>query len=151
MYEARGKLRYSLKKPESTQNWWLVLDCSDEVIGQYYRHLYWLDHNKGHKLCSPYWGSHVTVVRNEEPPNKELWWKYEGLEVVFNYRAPVRTNKGPERFRSFWWLDVVCPRFDEIRVELGLPPNPDRTYHMTIGSDENEINRTFYQELWKNG
>jgi hypothetical protein len=43
---------------------------------------------------------------------------------------------------------VVCPRFDEIREELGLPPNPDRTYHMTVGSVEEEKNKHIYERMW---
>jgi len=146
MYETSGFLRYSLKKETSDQNWWLVLDCKTEEIGKYYRHLYWLEHNKGHKLSSPYWGSHVSIVRNEEPPNKELWWAHSGEEVYFHYIPGVRTNYTPERYRSFWWLDVICPRFDEIRVELGLLPNSDGIFHMTIGSWDNEENKgKFYR------
>lgn len=148
MFKATGVIRCSLKKPSSDQNWWMVLDCDTEEIGRYYRHLYWLDHSKAIKLSKPYWGAHVTVVRNEEPPNTSLWWTYDGEKVEFDYRPGVRTNYSSERFRSFWWVDVICPRFDEIRVELGLPENPDRTYHMTIGSAENEANRHIYERMW---
>jgi hypothetical protein len=148
LYEAQGRLRYSLKKPDSDQNWWLVLDCETESIGSYYRHLYWMSRNKGHKLCRPYWGSHITVVRNEQPPNENKWWAYEGEIITFQYMPGVRDNYGPERYRSFYWVDVICPRFDEIRVELGLPRNPDGIFHMTIGSTDNEANRHIYERLW---
>ena len=148
MHTALGTLRCSLKKPDSDQNWWMVLDSSTEEIGRYYRHLYRLEHSKAGNLAKPYWGAHVTVVRNEEPPNAKLWWNYDGETVEFSYRSGVRTNFSPERFRSFWWVDVVCPRFDAIREELGLTPNPDRTYHMTIGSAENEKNRAVYERMW---
>jgi hypothetical protein len=148
VFKATGVIRCSLKKPSSDQNWWMVLDCDTEEIGRYYRHLYWLNHSKAIKLSRPYWGAHVTVVRNEEPPNKSLWWGYDGEKVEFDYRPGVRTNYSDERFRSFWWVDVICPRFDEIRVELGLLENPDRTYHMTIGSAENEANRLVYEQMW---
>lgn len=148
IHKAEGTLRCSLKKESSDQNWWMVLDSATEDIGRYYRHLYWLAHCRGAKLSKPYWGSHITVVRNEEPPNRDLWWNYDGERVEFTYRPLVRNNHSNERFRSFWWVDVVCPRFDEIRVELGLLPNPDRTYHMTIGSAENEANRHIYEQMW---
>ena len=148
MFKATGVLRASLKKPSSDQNWWMVCDVSDEDIGRYYRHLYWLEHNKCRKLSRPYWGSHITVVRNEEPPNTNLWWNYDGEQVEFHYLAGVDDNYGPERFRSFYWVNVVCPRFEEIRVELGLHKNPDGIYHMTIGSTENEANRHVYERMW---
>jgi len=128
----------------------MVLDCSTEEIGRFYRHLYWLEHNKGHKLAKPYWGSHVTVVRNEEPPNRHLWWNYGGERISFDYFPRVDTNYSDRRFRSFYWLNVVCPRFEEIRVELGLAKNPDGIYHMTIGCIENEANRHVYEQMWMN-
>jgi hypothetical protein len=108
-----------------------------------------LEHNKGQKLSRPYWGSHSTVVRNEVPPNVDKWWSYHGEHVVFQYKPGVKDNYGPHRFRSFYWLDVVCDRFEEIRAELGLPGNPDKTYHMTIGSVENEANRHVYDRMWQ--
>ena len=148
-YRATGKITSSLKKPDSDQNWWMVLDDISENLGRYYRNLYFLDHNKGKKLCKPYWGAHVTIVRNEIPPNLAKWWDYHEEEVEFEYIPGVRDNFGPERYRSFFWLDVRCPRFDEIRAELGLPPNPDRTYHVTIGSIEDERNRAAYEAMWE--
>lgn len=149
MFEASGVLQCSLKKPGSDQNWWMVLSCASEEIGRYYRHLYWLDNYKCAKLNRPYWGTHVTVVRNEVPPNLDLWHSYDGEEVTFQYRPGVRDNYGPLRYRSFYWLDVICPRFEEIRVELGLPKNSDGIYHSTIGSVENEANREYYKNLWR--
>ncbi len=148
VHNAEGVLRCSLKKSESDQNWWMVLDCSTEEIGRYYRHLYWLEHSKGDKIAKPYWGAHITVIRNEEPPNKSLWWNYDGERVEFQYSPGVETNYSDERFRSFWWLNVVCPRFEEVRVELGLAKNSDGIYHMTIGSAENESNRQIYEQMW---
>jgi len=126
----------------------MVCDADSQEIGSYYRSLYWLDHNKGQKLLRPYWPLHVTVVRNEEPPNHDLWWNHDGESVTFYCLPRVRTNWSPERFRSFYWLDVVCPRFEEIRVELGLPKNSDGIYHMTIGCSENEANRALYEAMW---
>jgi hypothetical protein len=146
--KAAGTIRCSVKKPDSDQNWWMVLDCNTEEIGRYYRHLYWMDHCKGTKLSKPYWGAHITVVRNEEPPNKDLWWNYDGERIEFDYSPYVRTNLSDERFRSFWWVDVICPRFEEIRVELGLPKNSDGVYHMTIGSRDNGANRHIYEQMW---
>lgn len=141
MFKAAGRLRCSVKHPNSDQNWWLVLDCDTEEIGRYYRLLYWLDHNKGRKLHRPYWNAHVTVVRNEEPPNASRWWDYEGEYVEFSYLPSVGNNYSDERFRSFYWVNVICPRFEEVRTELGLPRNSDGIYHMSIGVIENEANK----------
>lgn len=148
-HKARGTVRCSPRREGRDQNWWMVLDCTTEEIGRYYRHLYWLEHSKGSdKLAKPYWNAHVTIVRNEEPPNKDLWWGYSGEKVEFSYLPGVRTNQTDDRFRSFWWVDVICPRFEEIRVELGLPKNSDGIYHMTIGCSENEKNRELYEQMW---
>jgi len=148
-HEAKGTIKCSLKKQDSDQDWWMVLDNIDEEIGQYHRHLWWLEHNKGKKLSRPYWGTHVTIIRNEIPPNINKWWNFHQEEIVFQYFPGVMDNYGPERYRSFYWLDVFCPKFDKIRQELGLHPNPDRIYHMTIGSIENEANRDIYKRIWK--
>jgi len=145
---ASGKIECSLKKPKSNQVWWMVLRNIDENIGCYYRYLYWLDHNKGQKLARPYWGSHITIVRNEIPPHRDLWWNYHGEEIKFEYFPDVHNNWSPERYRSFYWLNVRCPRFDQIRVELGLDPNPDGLYHVTIGSVENAANKDRYEAMW---
>ncbi|MGD9727426.1 MAG: hypothetical protein AB7V39_13695 [Nitrospiraceae bacterium] len=126
----------------------MVADASDQTIGSYYRHLYWLDHNKGRKLLRPYWPLHVTIVRNEMPPNHGSWWSYDGEVVAFYCVPRVRDNDGGERYRSFYWLDVISSRFEEIRVELGLKKNPDGIYHMTIGTTENEDNKAAYQAMW---
>ena len=149
MLKAEGIIRCSLKRPSSDQTWWMVLACSTEEIGRYYRHLYWLDCAKGSKLSKPYWNSHVTVVRNEEPPNNGRWWDYDGELVEFHYIPGVDDNYSNARFRSFYWLNVICPRFEEIREELGLHKNPDGIYHMTIGSIENEANRHIYEAMWR--
>lgn len=149
-HTVEGVIRCSLRRPDSDQRWWMVADCTTQEIGSYYRNLYHLEHNKGAKLLRPYWPLHVTIVRNEEPPNKERWWDYDGERVEFHYLPGVRTNETPERFRSFYWVDVICPRFEQIRVELGLPKNDDGIYHMTIGTSENEANRTAYEALWGN-
>lgn len=150
MHSAEGILRCSVRRAASDQRWWMVADVVDQEVGRYYRNLYHLEHNRGAKLLRPYWPLHVTVVRNEEPPNKKLWWNYDGERVTFNYLGGVRTNETPERFRSFYWVDVICPRFEEIRVELGLPKNSDGIYHMTIGTTENEQNRAAYEAMWGN-
>jgi len=148
LHKVDGTIRCSVRRPDSDQNWWMVADCADQEIGSYYRGLYWLEHNKGSKLMRPYWPLHVTVVRNEEPPNVGRWWDYDGEQLDFYHLPCVRTNWTAERYRSFYWLDVICPRFEEIRVELGLAKNPDGIYHMSIGTVENEENREAYERMW---
>ena len=151
MYTSTGTLRYSPKRQESSQHWWLILDC-DPLLGQYYRHLYRQAHHQCRKLARPFWGPHITICRNEEPDDahKHLWDAYEGEEIEFHYDGGVKDNYSAERYRSFYWINVVCPRFEEIRQELGLAPISEawtRTgadFHLTIGSWENPARKDWF-------
>ena len=144
MYTATGTLRYSPKRQETSQHWWLILDCDPE-LGQYYRYLYYQMHHQCRKLARPFWGPHITVVRNEEPDDdhKHLWDLHAGEPIEFQYSGGINDNYSEDRYRSFYWLEVVCPRMDEIREELGLS-DPFRGYHLTIGSWENPKRRDWY-------
>lgn len=141
-YEAKGTLRYSPQRlgGEESQKWWLVIDCQDD-ISEYYRHVIHIESYKTLKLQKPYWGSHITVIRNEEPPNQELWKKYDGQEIVFKYGNHIGTNYSPERWKSFWWLDSRCEWALDIREELGLRREPYPQFHLTIGNITDEQNR----------
>jgi hypothetical protein len=77
-----------------------------------------------------YWDCHVTVVRNEEPPDdkKDLWGKYEGEILEIRYSPEVHTNG------LFYWLSVDCDRLYLLREELGLPRQPEYPFHITIGN-----------------
>lgn len=153
MNVSRGTLRYSVKRDSSSQNWWLVLDC-DPNLGDYYRHLCSIQNVGRLKLAAPYWGPHITVSRNEEPPDshKHLWGAYEGEVVSFSYATGIRDNYSPERYRSFFWLEVECQRLHDIRKELGLPPIATAwvgNFHLTIGCWENPDRREWYLRNFK--
>lgn len=123
-----GILRYSPKLlgDRISEKWWLVLDCDPE-ISSYYRHLFHIQNYKSQKLLMPAWDSHVTIIRNEEPPNKELWEAYAGERVEYEYCHDSKTDG------NYWWLDVICPRLIEIREELGLSPQPLYPLHLSFG------------------
>lgn len=126
MFTSKGKLRYSPKLlGNRNEKYWLVLDCDPE-IGRYYRYLYRIGAYKN--LGRPSWKEHITVVRNEEPPNKHLWEKYEGEIVEFSYGHDIIDNS------VYYWLAVQSSRLDEIRVELGLSKIPEFPFHVTIGN-----------------
>jgi len=111
-------------KGESHSNpWWLIAE-SDIGIIEYYR----AQTMKQYKirLDPPGYGSHVSIVRGEEPINKEFWHTLNGREVQFRYTHLVYTNG------FHWWLNVLCPEYDEIRVQLGFPPE-GRSLHLTVG------------------
>lgn len=108
-------------------NWWLVVDC-DEEIGRYYRHLYKKYHHGCLTLQRPSWKEHITVIRDEEPAVKNLWLAYDKKEINFSYRSRVDSND------EYYWLDVFCPELLDIREELGLPRQPLYPLHLTIGN-----------------
>lgn len=127
-----GTLRYSPrllgdKHPEKPK-WWLILDC-DQEVGRYYRELYFIAHCRGDKLIRPAFREHITVVRDEEPPDdkKPLWWKYNREVVEFTLPHHVGNNG------DYFWIDVYCPRLLDIREELGLRRSPHWPLHFSIG------------------
>jgi len=125
-----GILRYSPKLvgERVSDKWWLVMDV-DQSICDLYRHLYWLGSYKTKKLLRPAWGAHISIIRNEEPADdkKHLWGKYADQELEIEYNTVVGDNG------VHWWLPVICERALDIRVELGLPRDPEHPLHMTFG------------------
>ncbi len=125
-----GTLRYSPKLlgDHTSEKWWLVLDC-DAGLCAYYRGLYRLFRHKTCQLMRPAWDAHITVIRNEEPPQKEPWERHAGRQVEFEYDGSLETNG------DYWWLPIVSPELLEIRTELGLS-DPEFPLHLSIGLAE---------------
>ncbi len=131
--KSAGLLRYSPKLlgERASDKWWLVLDCDPE-IGRYYRHLYMLHNPALDRMQRPAWQEHITVIRDEEPPDekKSLWEKYDNLSIEFFYCTDVRTNG------EYWWLDVECEFLLTLREELGLLRQPEIPLHLSIGHNK---------------
>lgn len=123
-----GTLYYSPKMhgEHKSEKWWLIVQA-DLEIGRYYRTLYHYIRDRADKLLPPAWREHVTVIRNEEPPNKALWEKYAGQTVEFEV-FPTPDNNG-----DYFWLEVTSPRLMEIRQELGLQGDPVWPFHLSFG------------------
>ena len=124
-FSSTGIILYDYKKEESLEPFWSILQCDEEIIN-YYRWflLRWgIAINKGSR-----WGPHVTWNRGEIPPNLSVWGKYEGLEITFRYSNYLRWDNG-----RHVWVDVYCPKLNDIRVELGLTPFYQMSFHLTIG------------------
>lgn len=132
MFKTIGKLRYSPKTlgDQNSPNWWLILD-TDQEIGKYYRQLYHLATFRCSKLEKPAWADHVTVIRNEEPPNKLFWEKYEGLDVEIEVESIPQTNG------HYTWLGVKCELLLQLREELGLTREPKIPLHLSFGHSGN--------------
>ncbi len=108
------------------EKWWMVIKCSTG-IAKYYRHLFYLSRYRCEKLMRGSWEEHITVIRNEEPFNKELWEKYEGKPVQFEVIHEPRTNG------DYHWLPVICPLALDVREELGLPRETRYNLHLSFG------------------
>jgi len=125
----RGMLAYDLppirsSKPYNKRS--LVATLPHDDLDLLYQWFVMRQYGQGMRLNRPIFGTHVTIVRPEEAvPRMSLWRKYEGVQVDIDYDVEVRNHFG------FWSLPVYSDCFQEIRVELGLPPEPD--FHITIG------------------
>ena len=135
MFCSDGILRYSPKLVgETSEKWWVVLDC-DPAIGEYYRWLYHMESHQTRRLMRPAWKEHITVIRNEEPPDsfKHLWEDRAGQKISFSYEHQIRDDG------LFFWIDVQCSELLDFREELGLPRNPEYSLHLTIGNLKNGV------------
>lgn len=126
---ARGRLTYYLpprasKKPYTKRS--LVATLPHDDLDLLYQWFIVREYGQAMRLNRPIFGTHVTIVRHEEDvPNMAAWGKYEGVEVDIEYDVVVRNHFG------FWSLPVYNEWFQEVRQELGLPPEPD--FHITVG------------------
>lgn len=110
----------------------------------------WPVRQRGVKVSESAWKAHISVVRGEEPRNKQAWKKYDGKRISFSYTPMVQTNG------AHWWLPVSSPDLNQIRKELGLPKvasgfdseyyqnhrgimvRRPAQFHLTIGKDVDE-------------
>jgi hypothetical protein len=88
---------------------------------------------KTSELRRPAWEAHISVIRDEKPPNESNWMKYEGETIEFTYTPDLEFNG------IYVWLPVVCPKALDIREELGLNRSPFYNLHLTVGNRKEEI------------
>ncbi len=147
-FKGTGILRYDPYRGNMKRNtgWWLVLNTDPEIVRYYAKQVVMNPVAFGEtriELINPSWGSHVSIVRGEEPRDslKHLWKKYDGKKIEFEYSYIVRrsgdTTPGCP-IDHFWFLTVWCDQFNDIRRELGLKAYDDVKkepfrYHLTIG------------------
>lgn len=141
MFTSTGILRYDCNQGKYRQPWWALLECDDQ-ISNYYT---WLAKRYGleiHSNANGLWGTHVSVLKGDEPPKPAAWGKYEGYEVEFHYTHIVRYDNGEHA-----WVDVYSEDLSAIREELGFTFKP--WYHMTVGRLVRPFNHTldFSQDL----
>ena len=138
-------------------NTWAYLAVDNDII-KYYQ---WLIKRRFHGrllLHFPKAGAHISVVRGGDidpvdPSFREAaWGQYQGKEYEFQYDPTTISFNG-----EFFWINTICPELSEIRVSLGLSPQPRYDYHLTIGKlyPEEQENFLSYQAVntlfWRKG
>jgi hypothetical protein len=124
VYKSTGSLIYDPHARIKAAPYWCILRC-DEGIIDYYK--YWIRRHFDVKFEKTVWGSHISVNRGVQPPNKKLWGKHKGEVVSFTY-----TNRIYRVNNWFYCVDAYSQRLEEIRTELGLAKTPPYGFHLTI-------------------
>lgn len=124
MFNSTGRLIYDPYARIKKRPWWAIVKTDEELI-RYYQ--YWIKQHYDVAFEKTVWGSHISVVRGQEPVNKAAWGKYKNEKISFDYSHEVY------RVQYFLCVDVTCPRLEEIRLELGLSRTPIAKFHLTIG------------------
>ena len=125
MIQSTGTLLYS-------NNPYKLIVSIDNEIGRYYRSLIPKYFNAQPQAYS----SHISVVRKEIPPNINVWYKYHGSEIQFEYDSIIYNGE------VYFWLNAYSPVLEEIRLELGLQnlsqytrsPDGRHRFHITIAN-----------------
>lgn len=126
-HRSMGKLHYS----NEGDKYKLIVEVDPEITA-FYRAMV----PKSVNLKPQRWPPHITVVRNEIPPNLSEWGKHHGSHVVFKYNRVIQNDS------VYYWLDVYSDVLTEVRLELGLPasskwtrpPSDFDCFHSTIGN-----------------
>jgi len=165
MFTSYGYLQYDPRFATRYDPWWALLVC-DKGLAAFYRNLVaqqrtvdlrsedWLkmkglpESDKswpvkipGQRLNPPAWGPHISIVRGEKPSNIKAWSKYQGKRFAFEYDPQYINTNG-----KHWWFRVTSPELEDVRLELGLTPQPTyihyvtkevtvNPFHLTIGSN----------------
>lgn len=125
-FRLKGYVRYSKS--------WAWVECPKDVGDYYCAVVKWL---WGIKLSPPLNGPHITLVagKYEEANQHPLWGSMEGQEVEFEYSGLMYEQ-------SYWWLRVIeDSELRKIRTDLGLTPELKYPFHLTIGKDQNYVQK----------
>jgi hypothetical protein len=124
IFSSFGTLVYSKERD------WCRLEIDTEISRYYFGLIpkYKNAHSQAHK-------AHITVVRKgiENPPNMDVWGKYQAGMVNFQY-IPIIQFDG-----LYYYLESFSDEIGKIRTELGLERyRPGfNCYHITIGNTKN--------------
>lgn len=125
MFKSYGKLLYDPRKKNYYDDWWLLLECCPEIIS-YYKNM--IEKELKIKLNKPMWGSHISIIRGEEPRGdlKQIWGYNQDMIIPFKC---IKLDCD----ENYWWLDIESERIFEVRSSYGLSERPRFGLHLTIG------------------
>lgn len=127
---ATGVIEYDPPRDDmkKKKDYWCVLNMSNDLVKLYQ---YFMKSVKHVHMCDPAWGSHVSIVRGENPTNPEAWKKYNGKQLSIHYYPEIIEIKDAKKPGSFYVIEFESPELEEIRKELGLMAH--KKFHLTIG------------------
>lgn len=137
MLKSTGRIIYNPYRGgmKNRNNGWCVIDI-DKEITRYYR--FWLKYQYHINLQPPAWDAHISCIRGEKikPELQYLWGKYNNQIIEFEYNhGDIHQCKSGrtdiEQGGDYYYMNVKCPKIDEIRNEFGLTSGFN--YHFTIG------------------
>ena len=105
----------------------MILEC-DRRIGAYFRQLYEMESFGVRTLKEPLWGTHVSVIRDEQPEDAAKWKELEGMTLPIQYSNQVQV------YGSYAFVEARCEEALIYRETLGLSKQPEFPLHMTIGN-----------------
>lgn len=123
-HSSTGKLVFDhLKGHRKFEPWWALVIVDQGIIDYYsWMFLKWgIPLQKG-----SLWGPHISVIKGQEPINKELWGVDNNKIVDFHYSNVIRYDNDQHA-----WLDVYSEEIDALRVKLGYQSK--MTFHLTLG------------------
>lgn len=126
MFTSSGKL---VVHPKDRSTWpqplWVVLHVEDD-LGDYFLALTKQETKAWYQLQKPSWKHHISAVRGEIEVVPGQEFSFDNEEVEFSYDSNVYQAGG------HFCVNVQCPRIADIRISLGLSPEPLIPLHLTF-------------------
>lgn len=124
-------VREDLRKESRDTPWWVIAQLTGRELEDFSAYYRWILRMRGvGMIAAPAWKPHVTILDGRHVVDgtyMHAWKKHDGEIVEFEYGVDIYKQW------KFWALPVRCPKFDEIRKELGFTdPYP---YHITVGRE----------------
>lgn len=125
-HKAEGFINFDPTAGKAANKWWMIIQCPHDIV-DYYEHQ--LERWANTKTNKPLFGSHISVIRGEEPADeyKTLWKQNQGRKIEFEYSHIVECSE------EYCWLAVQSKDLEQIRSNFGLEPVPQFGFHLTIG------------------